>query len=219
MEPKQFPERDVMKLCGDFLTESELKNSGFKKLGKNVKIHEYANIHGIQNISIGDNVRIDAFAVIIASGEVKIGSYVHIGNFVYLGARHGIVLEDFVALSHGVKIYSNNFDYLGNKLSTPMVPMEYLDGPHGKVTLKKHVIVGSGSVILPNLTIGEGCAVGLLSYVDRSLEPWGIYAGIPVRRIKERKKHMLFLEHQLKMNETAHKICSELEEDPEKELY
>jgi len=203
-----------IKLCGNFLIESELRDLGFKKLGENVQIHEYVNIHGIENISIGDNVRVDAFSVIIASGEVELGSYVHIGNFCYFGARYGIVLEDFCALSHGVKIYSNNFDYLGNKLSTPMVSKEYLvPSPHGKVTLKKHVIVGSGSVILPNLTVGEGCAIGALSLVNKSLDGWGVYGGIPVRRMKERKKDMVFLGWQVEMNEKAKKMFSNVEGD------
>ncbi len=59
------------------------------------------------------------------------------------------------------------------------------------VTLKRHVIIGANSVILPNLTIGEGTSVGALSLVTKDLDPWGIYAGIPVRRLKDRKRDLL----------------------------
>ena len=65
------------------------------------------------------------------------------------------------------------------------------------VTLKRHVIIGANSVILPNLTIGEGTSVGALSLVTKDLDPWGIYAGIPVRRLKDRKRDLLEIENRL----------------------
>jgi len=139
--------------------------------------------------------------VITALGRVVIGSYIHIANFCYFGARHGIVVEDFVNVSHGTKILSASDDFSGLKLIGPTVPKEFTGGTFGKVTLKKHVVIGVCSVVLPGCTIGEGCALGAFSLVDRSLEPWGFYVGIPVRRIKERKKDLLLLEKQLKMNE------------------
>jgi acetyltransferase-like isoleucine patch superfamily enzyme len=59
------------------------------------------------------------------------------------------------------------------------------------VTLGKHVIIGSGSVVLPGVDLGEGVAVGALSLITRPLEPWGICAGTPVRRIRDRSKALL----------------------------
>ncbi len=47
---------------------------------------------------------------------------------------------------------------------------------------------------MPALTIGEGTAVGSMSLVTKDLEEWGIYAGIPCRRIKERRKDLIALE-------------------------
>ena len=43
------------------------------------------------------------------------------------------------------------------------------------VKLGKHVIVGSGSVVLPGAELGEGVAVGAISFVSRSLEPWDLF--------------------------------------------
>ena len=62
------------------------------------------------------------------------------------------------------------------------------------VTLGKHVIVGANSTILPGVSISEGCSVGAMSLVNKSTDPWGIYFGIPARRIKDRKKNILELE-------------------------
>jgi galactoside O-acetyltransferase len=51
-------------------------------------------------------------------------------------------------------------------------------------------------VILPGVTIGEGASVGALTLVNRSLDPFTIYAGIPARRLRDRSKAFLELETQ-----------------------
>ena len=184
-------------LGGTYLTEAELKDYGFKELGHNVRIHSRASVYCPEEISIGSNVRIDDFTVIVASGGVTIGSYVHIANFCFLGGRHGIVLGDFAGLAHGVKIFTGSDDYSGEMLTNPTVPEEYTGGRSGQVALGRHVIIGSGSIVLPGCELGEGVSVGALSLVNRSLEPWGVCFGIPARRIKSRKKSLLDLEKQL----------------------
>ena len=68
---------------------------------------------------------------------------------------------------------------------------------HLQVRIGKHVIVGSGCVILPGVTLEDGVAVGALSLVTKSCKEFGIYAGNPARRIAERKRDLLVLEQQL----------------------
>ena len=63
--------------------------------------------------------------------------------------------------------------------------------------LRRHVIVGSGSILLPGVEIGEGTAIGASSVVMKSLDPWGIYVGNPVRRVKARAQTLLELEKKL----------------------
>lgn len=192
-----------MNLGGAYFDEHELRDAGFKRLGKNVKVHNRASLYGVANISLGDNVRIDDFAIIIATGGVSIGSYVQIANLCYLGGRFGIEIEDFSTLAPGVKLFSASDDYSGEKLTNPTVPIDLTGGEKGKVILKRHVIIGAGSVVLPDCVIGEGCSIGALSVVKRSLDPWGVYAGIPVRRIKDRRKDLLSLERELAAREKA----------------
>lgn len=193
-----------MELGGKYLTEVELKDMGFRKLGRNVKIHSRSSIYGVENISIGDNVRIDDFTVIVASGHLDIGSHVQITNFCYLGAKYGIRLEDFVGIGCGTRIYTSSDDYYGEKLTNITVPSEFTGGIKGRVVLQKHVIVGANCVILPACTIGEGAAIGALSLVVKDIEPWGIYCGIPVKRLRARKRDLLLLERELK-EEEGHK--------------
>ncbi|MOA69825.1 hypothetical protein D3C78_1982450 [compost metagenome] len=42
-----------------------------------------------------------------------------------------------------------------------------------------------------------GVAVGALSLVSKRCREFGIYSGVPARRIKERKQDLLIIEHKL----------------------
>jgi len=132
-----------------------------------------------------------------SSGYIKIGSHVHIGGMAFLAGGGGIELADFSGLSQGVRIYSTSDDYSGAALTNPTVPKDYLNVKVAPVTLGRHVIVGSGSVILPGCVIGEGTSIGALSLVTKSLNPWGVYFGTPARRLRARSRKLLKLEEAL----------------------
>jgi acetyltransferase-like isoleucine patch superfamily enzyme len=55
------------------------------------------------------------------------------------------------------------------------------------VILRKHAIV-SGSAILPGITVAEGTAIGALSLVRKSTEPWAVYGGNPATKLSVRKQ-------------------------------
>ena len=40
----------------------------------------------------------------------------------------------------------------------------------------------------PGVNVGEGAVLGLGSVATRDLEPWGVYAGVPAVKVKERKR-------------------------------
>lgn len=182
-----------------YYDECDLKESGFQKLGNNVRIAKTCTIIGLENITIGSNVRIDGYCSIVASGKgsLILGSFIHIGAYCSLLAGHSIQMADFSGLSQGVRIYSRTDDYSGKYLTNPTVPTQFTGVKEGPVKLERHVIIGSGSVILPDVTIGEGSAVGALSLVTKSLESWGVYFGSPARRLKHRSKRLLLLEEQM----------------------
>lgn len=182
---------------GRFYESAELREFGFKRVGRNVKIHSRASVYCPENIEFGDNVRIDDYAVIIASGPLKIGSYVSIPNFCFIGSRAGITFGDFSTLAPGVRIFSASDDYHGEKLTNVTVPREMTGGVSAPVEIGRHVIIGANSVLLPGVTLGEGVAVGACSLVKADLAPWGIYAGVPVKRVGERSRKLLELEARL----------------------
>jgi galactoside O-acetyltransferase len=178
----------------DFLPVRTLRELGFASVGEDVKVHPSTILVGIENIHIGSHSRIDAHTIITASSYVRIGTYVHIGAGCYLAGGGGITMEDLSTLSQGAKIYSVNDDYSGSSLTNPTVPSIYKSVKQAPVNLGRHVIVGAGSVVLPGANIAEGCAVGALSLVSQATAPWGIYGGIPARRLTERSRNLLAME-------------------------
>ena len=177
------------------LSREAIKALGFASVGENAQISERASFYGESRIALGNNVRIDDFCVLSAgSGGISVGDHVHIAVYSSLIGVGRITLSNFCNISSRVAIYSSNDDYSGATLTNPTVPGKYTGVTDADVLLGKHVIVGSGSVILPGVTLEEGVAVGALSLVNKRCDAFGIYAGNPARRIKERKRDLLDLE-------------------------
>ncbi|WP_152207599.1 acyltransferase [Marinobacter changyiensis] len=178
-----------------YLSSKALEAMGFKALGKNVKISDCAKIYNPETIAIGDHSRIDDFCVV--SGQVSIGKYCHITPMCLVaGGKPGITLSDFCTLAYGVKVFAQSDDYSGSTMVNSLVPKTYKNEYLSAVLLKRQVIVGAGSVIFPGVTLEEGCSIGAMTLVNKSTKPWGIYAGNPARRIKDRSKNLLELERQ-----------------------
>ena len=176
-----------------FYSEEELKEIGFKSIGGGVLISRKASIYSPQNIYIGNNVRIDDFCIL--SGNIEIGDRVHIAAGVMLfGGDYGIILEDFVGISSRCAVYAASDDYSGEALTNPTIPDKFRKVTGGTVRFKKHSLVGSGCTVLPNVVVGEGTSIGSMSLVNKNLEEWGIYVGIPCKRVKNRSKKLLSLE-------------------------
>ena len=178
-----------------FLSRQALRKVGLAAFGANVLVSEKASIHGAERVTLGDNVRIDDFCVLSAGeGGIRIGSYVHVACQCTLIGKESIELEDFSNLSGRVAVYSSSDDFSGEGMTNPMVPLEFRRVTNAPVRIGRHAIVGTGSVILPGVTLAEGAAVGALTLVRKSLEPFTIYAGIPARRVGERSRALLELE-------------------------
>ena len=180
-----------------FHSPDALREMGFLSVGENVKVSTHASIYGASRISLGAHSRIDDFCVLSAGeGGIQIGRNIHIAIMCSLIGKGRIELHDFVNLSSRVSIYSSSDDYSGEFMTNPTVPEAFTHVDHRPVVLGRHVIIGSGSVILPGVTIGEGTAVGALCLVAKDLEPFGIYAGSPLKRVKARSQRLLELKKQ-----------------------
>lgn len=100
-----------------------------------------------------------------------LGKNTDIGAFSYLQAEAGILIEDYVQIGSHSSLYS---------VST-------IDDKRGKIVLKKNCRIGSHSVVMPGVTIGENTIVGAFSFVNKDLPANVVAVGIPARIIKKKK--------------------------------
>ncbi len=100
--------------------------------------------------------------------KFKLGYKTDIGAFTYINAKNGVVIEDFVQIGSHCSIYS---------VST-------IDGKEGGVVLKKNCRIGSHSVIMPGVTVGENAVVGAMSFVNYDIPDNCVAAGVPAKVIK-----------------------------------
>jgi acetyltransferase-like isoleucine patch superfamily enzyme len=172
-----------------------------KYCGVDVRIGANVVIRYPQLVSIGDHVAIDDFTYITTS--LEIGSYVHIGPHCSIigGQTARCVMEDFSGLGAGCRMVCATGDFFGSGLLHPFVPTEYRGKIHvAAITLRKFAILGTSCIVHPGVTLGEGAAVGSGSLVLNSLDPWGVYFGVPARPYKKREK-MKLLEYEKKLRE------------------
>lgn len=174
-----------------FYSLEELTELGFLSVGTNVLISKKASFYSPEKMIIGDNVRIDDFCIL--SGNIDLGSNIHISAFCGLYGKYGITMEDYTGLSPHTMVFSAVDDFGGDYLIGPIHPEVKTNIISGKVLLRKYSQIGAGSVVFPSVEVSEGSVVGSISLVNKSLEAWGIYAGIPAKKIKSRNKGLLKL--------------------------
>tara|TARA_Y100000996_G_C22514517_1_gene639869 strand:+ start:93 stop:626 length:534 start_codon:yes stop_codon:yes gene_type:complete len=166
-----------------FYDNKTLNKAGFNKIGKNVKISKSCLIIGLKNISLGSNIRIDAFTSIIANkGFLKLGNNIHIGGHGHLLCSGGVTIKNNCTFSQGVRIYSQSDDYSGKKPTGLFVKNKYQNYKKGEVIIGAKSIIGSGSIILPNVKISKNTLIGALSLINKNILKPGTYSGIPVKK-------------------------------------
>jgi len=185
-----------------FLDEEQLKNIGFLYYGKNVQISDKTSFYNPKKISIGDFTRIDDFCV-LSAGEngIEIGRNVHLSIGVTIVGGGKVIIKDFVGLSSKCSIFSGNDDYSGAYMTNPTIDSKFTNVTIGVVYIGKHVVIGAHSVILPNVKINDGASVGCMSLIKSDCESFFVYAGIPAKVIKERKRDLIKLEEEFLMIE------------------
>lgn len=179
-----------------YYTNRELKEIGFKSLGRQVLISRTCRIYTPEEISIGSHVLIDDFTIL--NGEITVGDHVHISSNCELYAGEAsITIGAFSGISSRCAFYATSDDFSGASLNNPTVPKAFRNEKNLPITLGKHVLIGTGCSILPGVTIGEGCSFGSMTMISKSTEPWGIYIGTPAKRIKDRETGLLEYEKKL----------------------
>jgi len=175
--------------------DADLANSshqkGFARIGEDVTIREWTRFARPENIAIGNHVIIDDF-VLVSGGRgdelTIIGNYVHISCFTSILGSGGITMGDFSGLSPGCRLFSETDDYTDGGLMNPTVPVEFRTPAIGRIVLGEFAEMGANTVVLPDVTIGEGAVTGAGSLVIRDLAPWTVNVGTPTRVLKMRNR-------------------------------
>jgi len=177
-----------------FYTRNELDKIGFKSIGSDVLISKKVSIYLPGRMNIGSHVRIDDFCFLV--GEITLGNYIHLAPFCSIHGTGGgtVRLMDYCGVSGYSAIYAGSDDYGGDYMTNPMIDDEFKREIHSDIVLEKHAIIGLHCVLLPGAYLREGVAMGAMSLLNKDTKPWGIYVGIPAKRVKDRKKRILELE-------------------------
>lgn len=103
---------------------------------------------------------------------LELGYKTDIGAFTYINARYGVDIGEWAQIGSHCSIYSHST----------------IDGKTGKVTLKRNARLGSHSVVMPGVTIGENSIVGAFSFVNKDVPDNVVAVGQPVRVLRPLKE-------------------------------
>ena len=176
--------------CGNFYTDSKLSSSikfdkYFPKLkiGKNNKIGSCNfSFRGGGNISVGDFCDLDDGVLIRTyGGLISIGSNVSLNAYTFLHEGGGIYIGNNVRIASHVSIISAN--HIFNDIN---IPIKDQGETKIGITIEDDVWIGTGVKILDGVRIKRGTVVGAGAVVNRSLDEYSVYAGVPAKIIKKR---------------------------------
>ncbi|MDR8390261.1 acyltransferase [Aliifodinibius sp. S!AR15-10] len=113
----------------------------------------------------------------------KVGKDVYIGYQVLPDGSNPslIIVEDKVHIANRCVILCHQRDLSGYFKGGDYAKLPY---KREKVHLKKGCLIGTNSVVMPGVTIGEGAIVGSCSLVTKDIPPWTIAYGSPAKVVK-----------------------------------
>jgi acetyltransferase-like isoleucine patch superfamily enzyme len=110
-----------------------------------------------------------------------IGADCSINAFCILYGQGGLSIGDNVRIAAHTVIVPGNHDF--DRTDIPIAKQGYtMQG----ITIEDDVWIGAGTRILDGVTITTGCVIGAGAVVTKSTEPFGVYVGMPARRLKDR---------------------------------
>ena len=104
--------------------------------------------------------------------NLKLDKNTDIGAFTYINAKYGVEIQEDVQIGSHYSLYS----------------WSSIDDKKGKVTIKKNARIGSHSLIMPGVMIGENAVIGALSFVNENVPDNAVVVGVPARVINYKKQ-------------------------------
>jgi len=157
------------------------------KVGKGLKCLRLPTFKDIPsgNIEIGDNVSIGKGVIfeISKTGSLIIGDRCTFGDYSRCSSMDQIEIGEAVAIAEQVSIR-------GSFHHTERDQKIIDQGDEGSpITIGNDVLLGAQTIVLMGSVIPEGAVVGSQSLVRKSdkLHPYGIFAGSPLKHIRDRQ--------------------------------
>ena len=138
-----------------------------------------------RNVSITNTYSggiIGGVTTVIYPGNVTIGenSYIN-GGMIVASPNARIVIGNNCLISYNVHIRTDMHNYNDRKTLINKQGNSEKD-----VIIDDDVWIGFGAQIMPGVHIAEGSVIGAGAVVTKDTEPFGVYVGIPAKKIKER---------------------------------
>lgn len=125
----------------------------------------------------GSNVIILSGTKIIAPHNLEIGDFTWIGHNCFIMAGANISIGKWCQIANNVIITTTNHKIDGNKYYGNVVVKEIFIGDN--------VWIGSNSIILPGIKIGDNSVIAAGAVVTKDVPSNKIYAGVPAKEIKD----------------------------------
>lgn len=135
-------------------------------------------------IKIGKNSTIQSGAEILSPWNISIGDGSVISQDCKIDGRNGLTIGNNANISAGVWIFT-----AGHDINNP-----YYRGSEdeGTVIIGDRTWISLRAIILPKTEIKEGAVVAAGAVVTKDCDAFGLYAGIPAKKIAERNKNLLY---------------------------
>jgi putative colanic acid biosynthesis acetyltransferase WcaF len=149
-------------------------------------------------------------AMLLGAFGAKLGAKCHFYPHSKVWAPWNLRCEDRVTLGDDAEIYNPSPVFLGsyatvsqgayvcgathlyNEPEFRLVSFEMKIGAYAWICAR--------AMVSPGVNVGEGAILGLGSVATKDLEPFGIYAGVPARKVKERERTAVPAKFDLKEN-------------------
>lgn len=130
----------------------------------------------------GRNCRFETYK----NGRISIGKRCHIGDYVRITCSNSVKIGDDCFFASKVLITdSSHGNYSNEPFTSPLIPPNDRPLIYSSTEIGKNVWLGENVVVLPGVTIGDGCVVGANAVVSKDLPPNTIAGGIPAKSLKQ----------------------------------
>ena len=117
--------------------------------------------------------------------KCRIGSGTIIGDDSLIDSRGGVIIGRNCNFSSEVRLWTAQHNIQSKTFS-------YVSAP---VIVEDRSWISSNVIILPGVKIGEGCVVAAGAVVTKDCDPYGIYGGVPAKKIGTRNNKLTYGKH------------------------